>query len=237
MILSGSRYHLAIQCGYPFRPDVTCNERASGEAARIGTAVHALVEAHFNGRKVETDRDLEAYPLARQTITWLSKIPSPTAVEVAIVYNAYTDTAREVKGAGHRDYGPLEPGDLPTTLDLVWNLPGSDHVTVRDLKTGSKSHAHVEQLEIQSLAASRLYGKSRVQHGFLWARKTKCDGDPVQEMGPGELEGESWRAASVMRRLPIAQPNPGDHCWFCPLGRENCPAHSRVAEDLSMTGE
>ncbi len=230
MILSGSRYALALQCAYPFRPDVTCPERPSGEAARIGTAAHSLVEAHFTGRVVDDDRDLEARPIANQAIKWLSAIAKPTAVEVAIIYNAYTDTAREVKGAGHRNYGALEPGDIPTTLDLVWDHPEHDSVIVYDLKTGSKSHAHVEQLEIQALAVSRLYGRASAQHGFLWARKTKCEGDALTTMSPAALEAESWRAASVVRRLPMAMPEPGNHCFLCPLGRENCPAHSREAE-------
>lgn len=237
MILSGSRYHLALVCAYPFRPDVSCPERPGGEAAKIGTSTHTLVECHFTGEEKTTDRELEARPIANQAIKWLSLHPRPTAVEVAIIYNAYTDTAREVKGAGHRNYGTLDPGDIPTTLDLVWTSPDSDVVTVRDLKTGSRSHAHVEQLEIQALAASRLYGKKRAQHGFLWARKTKCDGDPLEEMGPGELEAESWRAASAVRSLPMAMPVTGSHCYLCPLGRENCPAHSEQGERLSMTGE
>lgn len=234
-MLSGSRYHLAQKCLYPFRPDVTCPERPSGEAARIGTAAHSLVEAHFNGRKAKSDRDLEAFPIARQAIGWLENVEVPTAVEVAIVYNALTDTAREVTGAGHRDYGTLAPGEIPTTLDLVW--VEDDAVVVNDLKTGSKTHAHVEQLEIQSLAASRLYKRPRARHAFLWARKTKAERDPLVEMSEGDLEMESWRAASLVRRLPMARPETGDHCWFCPLGKENCPAYSREATSLPLAGE
>lgn len=228
--LSGSAYWHALLCAYAYRPDVECPERPSGEAARIGIAGHSLVAEAFGGpAHVETDRDLEAHPIARQAIKWLNKQDrKPNGVEVAIVYNAFTDTAREVKGAGHREYGPLASGDIPTTLDLVWIE--ADRVTVRDLKTGSKGHAHREQLEIQALAASRLYDRPFAEHGFLWARKTKCDSDELTEMGPSELEGESWRAASVMRRLPMAQPQPGQHCWLCPLGMDRCPAHSGEAE-------
>jgi hypothetical protein len=190
------------------------------------TRIHGELQAHE-----QTMYDLEAYPVARQANAWLDGADVPAAVEIAIVYDAAADTARALPRGKHRDYGELGPMELPTTLDLVWLA--DDHVVVRDLKTGSRSHAKIEQLYIQALAASRLYGVERARVGFLWARKTKCEADPLDEIGPGELEAESWRAASVMRRLPMAEPQPGAHCWFCPA-KEVCPAQSRDAEPLAF---
>jgi hypothetical protein len=242
--LSGSKYHLALLCAYPFRPDVVWPDRPAGTSAKVGNATHAIVEVGQR-RRIErnpyladpvVDCELEAYPLARRANAWLDEVSVPRAVEVAIIYDAATDTARLAPSGGHREYGALGPMEIPTTLDLVWT--DAEEVTVRDLKTGQKRYAHVEQLYIQALAASRLYGLSRAKVGFLWARKTKCEADSLEDLGPGELEAESWRAASVMRRLPVAQPEPGDHCFSCPLGREMCPAHSREAdESLQAAGE
>jgi hypothetical protein len=235
--LSGSRYWLATQCRYPFRPNVAWEERV-WPAGLLGTAVHSLVEAHQLTRihdelhvPPQSPHDLEAYPIARQANAWLDNADIPHAVEVAIVYDAATDTARQLPKGKHRDYGELGPMEIPTTLDLVWLT--DTHVIIRDLKSGKKQNAHPEQLHIQALAAARLYGRERALVGFLWARKTKADADALEELGPGELEAESWRAASIMRRLPMAQPEPGDWCWACPA-KPTCPAHQALdATDMA----
>jgi hypothetical protein len=171
--------------------------------------------------------ELEAAPIARRALDWIAQGPAPYASEVAIIYDAATDTARKVEPTGPREYGAIGPTEIPTTLDLVW-IHDDDTITIRDLKTGKKP-AHMEQLYIQALAATRLYGKQRARVGFLWARRTKCEADPLEDLGPGELEAESWRAASVLRRLPVAQPVSGDACWFCPA-RPQCPAHDTTPE-------
>lgn len=229
MKLSGSRYHHALLCAWPYRPDVEVPPQPSGAAARLGTAVHALVDAHVSGRaEPDLPELLEAAPIARQAIAWLGKREKPHASEIAIAYDPTTDTARllDVSG-GHRAYGKLAPTEIPTTLDLLWLHEG--HVVVADLKTGKKANAHPEQLYLQALAATRLLDRPRAHVHFVWARKTKCEADAPEELGPGELEVESWRASSLVRRLPVAQPQPGDGCWFCPA-KPACPAHAAPTE-------
>lgn len=224
MRLSGSRYHLAIVCSYPFRPDVAVMEREPGKAAQLGTEVHDYVEKVASGADVAPGLySEEARRVGDRALTWLREVDPPTHLEIAIVYNAETDTARRIVGRGHRDYGELAPMEIPVTLDLVWVY--EDHVVVRDLKTGSKSHAHREQLVIQALAATRLFDKPEAHIGFLWARKTKCEADPLETLTADMLEAESWAAASVLRQIPSARPVTGSQCFFCPVGRESCPAH------------
>ncbi len=234
MRLSGSRYHLAVVCSYPVRPDVEVEDRPAGQAARIGTAVHGMVDAYVRGEpEPEFVEALEAAPIARRVLTWLDTQPRPHSSEIAIAYDPTTDTARKLDVTSHRAYGELAPTEVPTTLDLLWLEDGA--VVVRDLKTGAKGSAHVEQLYFQALAATRLLGVSRARVGFLWGRKTKCEADALEELGPGELEVESWRASSIVRRLPVAQPTPGDHCrrYWCPAF-SSCPAHQAPTETERM---
>ena len=239
--VSGSKYGLAQVCAYWARADVACLPRSVGDAAKLGTAVHALVEYEqrvrmgsgaVSGIEVpNSPHDLEAFPMARQANAWLAANDVPTYVEVPIIYNAATDTARLAETSGHRGYKGVGPMDIPTTLDLLWV---GNHVDVVDLKTGQERHAHPEQLDIQALAASRLFGKASARVGFLFARKTKVIPPKWRELDEDALAGEAFLAASVMRSLPMAQPNPGPHCFTCPLGRDACPAHQAPsAEDMA----
>ena len=236
--VSGSKYGLAQVCAYWARADVVCPPRSVGDAAKLGTAVHAIVEYEQCARMghprpaPNSPHDLEAYPMARQANAWLAANDVPTYVEVPIIYNAAADTARLAETSGHRGYKGVGPMDIPTTLDLLW--VGHESIDVVDLKTGQERHAHPEQLDIQALAASRLFGKASARVGFLFARKTKVIPPKWRELDEDALAGEAFLAASVMRSLPMAQPNPGPHCFACPLGRDACPAHQAPsAEDMA----
>lgn len=240
--VSGSKYSLAQVCAYWARADVVCPPRPVGDAAKLGTAVHALVEYEQRVRMgsgapaglevPNSPHDIEAYPMARQANAWLATREVPTHVEIPIIYDAEADTARVAETSGHRGYRDVGPMQIPTTLDLLWF--GGGILEVVDLKTGQERHAHPEQLDIQALAASRLFGKATARVGFLFARKTKVIPPKWRELDEAALAAEAFLAASVMRSLPMAQPNPGPHCWTCPLGRDACPAHQAPsAEDMA----
>ena len=227
MRLSGSKIHLAYACGYAFRPDVNPAEREPGAAAMLGNEVHDGADALVKGTYEPSMYDAESRKYIEQVRLWLEDVGKPTASEIAVIYDTEKDTARQVFPKKHRDYGPTSPMEIPTTLDLVWRGPNS--VVVRDLKSGSKQHAHREQLVIQALAVSRLYDVPAAEVGFLFARKTKCVAEPLEALTAEDLDAEAWRASALMRSLPIAQPQPGRHCWFCDA-RPICPAHDEPSE-------
>lgn len=229
MRLSGSRYHLALACSYAFRSDVHVTEREPGAAAVLGSEAHGYVEAKLAGVEPGLVSE-DARRIGEKACAWLEDVDVPTGVEIAIVYDAGTDTARRVHLKGHREYGELGQLEIPMTLDLLWDLPEEDCVVIRDLKTGKKEHAHMEQLEMQALGATRLLGRSKARVGFLWARKTKTEAPPLVELSADDLEAAAWRAASVMLGIPTAKPITGQQCWFCPLGRNACPAHLEPTE-------
>lgn len=244
--LSGSRYHLAVGaledppqgCVYWARPEIDLPVQEVGRAGKIGNASHAHVAAYAQGRtppEPETEEEWEALPIGRRVVAWLDDVGIPTAVEIAIAYDTATDTARRIEVGWHRDYADLRPTEIPTTLDFVWVT--DDAVEVVDLKAGKRQNAHKEQLHIQGLASARLFGRPLARVAFTFARQTKCGRDPWEEMDADRLEGEAWRAAAVMRRLPVAQPQPGNWCWRCPLGRANCSAwalgpHAPIERDF-----
>ncbi len=165
---------------------------------------------------------LEAVPMARQANAWLATLPPPTEVEVPILYNTETGQSRIAEIDGPRGYKGVGPPDIPTTLDLLW--VDGDHVIVVDLKTGQPRYAHQEQLDIQALAAARLFGKPRAEVGFLFARKTKVI--PPDWRRIDDLEGEAFLASAVMRSLPTSRPTPGPYCWTCPIS-QTCPEMER----------
>lgn len=242
--LSGSKWWLAQACAYWARADVVCPSRPVGLPAVYGTETHAHVE-HVQrlrmgqapmgtaGGVLLTDHEAEVWPMVRQANAYLETLDVPTHVEIPIIYNAETDRARLAEMDGPRGYRDVGPMDIPTTLDLLW-VGDEDSLDVVDLKTGQERHAHPEQLDLQALAASRLFGKTHARVGFLFARKTKVIPPKWRELDEDALAGEAFLAASVMRSLPMAQPQPGAHCWTCPLGRDACPAHQAPsAEDMA----
>lgn len=235
--LSASRYHLALACSYPFRSDVAVIDRPPGAAALLGSEVHGYVEAQLVGVEPGLVSE-EAKRIGERACAWLDDVDVPSGVEIAIVYDAGTDTARRVHLKGHREYGELGQLEIPMTLDLYWDLPEEDCVVIYDLKTGKKEHAHQEQLEMQALGLTRLLGRSKARVGFLWARKTKTEPSPLVELSADDLEAASWKAASVMLGIPTAKPITGQQCWFCPLGRSACPAYREPTEEerMEMTG-
>lgn len=239
--LSASKYHLAVAgCTYWARPDVVWPADKPGSAAMLGTAVHALVEADIRRRMGEQYEagvdDMEAPQIARQATRFLDGMPVPTAVELALVYDAGSDSSR--RGGRGRDYGAVGVLEMPSTLDLVWHMP--NEVWVIDLKTGSKTHAHEEQLAIQALAAARFYGVPRARVGFLFARKTKCDPPEWRDLSAEDIDAEMWRVSSLLRALPASEPLAGDHCFYCPMGPRKgkpgtCPAYTDSAASAAET--
>lgn len=203
----------------------------------LGNEAHGYVEAKVQGFEPPPVSD-DAKRIGETACAWLDDVDVPTGVEIAIVYDAGTDTARRVHPKNHREYGELGQLEIPMTLDLFWDLPEEDCVVIRDLKTGKKEHAHVEQLEMQALGLTRLLGRSKARVGFLWARKTKTEAPPLIELSASDLEAAAWRAASVMLGIPTSTPVTGQQCWLCPLGRAACPAHQEPNEQdrMEMTG-
>ncbi len=226
--LSMSRVPLAYLCSYPFAGSRRWEERPSGKEARVGTHTHKRAECHLKGTKFDDTKgdpsDLaESKALFDGPLKGWLESRKWTASEIGLRYDASTDTTTIGPRRGEPGYDDVGPTILPGTLDLVEQSDGV--LEVWDLKTGQTRYAHAEQLNVQGLAAARLYGVERVKVGFLFIRKTKLIEQPMGELDANRLDEECGRVARVLRRLDVVQPNPGDWCEYrCPMGRANCPA-------------
>jgi hypothetical protein len=70
-----------------------------------------------------------------------------------------------------------------------------------------------------------------VRVGYLYGRKTKCDPPELETLDADRLDHEAGRIARLLRKLPMAEPNPGDHCHFCEA-KPGCKAYGASrAED------
>lgn len=221
-----SKAALVYVCSYSFRMDVPVVERPPGRPAQVGSCFHKLSECHVKKENVEAHADdptivAEAFALYKSPIQKFLDSRPWTACELGLEYNAANDTARQCPRRGEEGYDDVAPMALRGTLDLV-HVDG-DTADVVDLKTGKKENSHPEQLYAQAVAVSRFYKVKKVRVAFAYARKTKFDEPVFEELDEDRLDYEAGRIARTLRRLPMAEPVRGDHCWRCDA-RQQCPA-------------
>ncbi len=223
--LTISRLARAHVCAFPFRIDVEQRPRPPGKEARIGTVAHHLVAirqgAHVGPLK-ETDDSIIAagkYILEGPLNGYLASTEW-THCEAGLLYDAAADECIDSPRRGEPGYEDVGPMQIRGTLDLV--RIEADRVVLRDVKTG-RPPSDREQLYGQAVAASRRWGKSVVEIGYVRALKTKCEELDVEVLDADRLDEEAGRIARVLRRLPVAQPVPNDKCDWCDA-RSACPA-------------
>lgn len=242
--LSMSRLSLAHACSWSFRADAPQHPRPAGAPARIGSRTHKLMERYVKGGGLleicpaDADEETrEAFAFFSPPVRGFLASISWTACEIGLRYDSQTDTCTAGPRRGEPGYDEIAPTVLPGTLDLVAVEGGV--VTVADLKTG-KHVTDREQLYGQAVAASRYFGVPRARVAYVYARKTKCDPPEWEELDADRLDEEAGRIARVMRRLPVAEPVPGDYCWRCD-SRPSCPAFGEAqasdsASELEAAG-
>lgn len=229
-MITPSKRHLAELCLYPFRPDAPRVIRTTRPRAALGTLVHSMVHAAviFGSSEPPTVDDPEAMGMARNALAWVASRPDPVLCEVGFMYDTRNDIAMLGPARGEPGYEIAPPGCVRGTWDLVYLL--SEKLFVVDLKTGKYDGAHKERLTMQALAAARLFRVSAVDVAFLFVRKTKHETRGERHLNTDDLDAEAGRLHQLMRRLPMAQPVPGDHCWQCDLGRDHCPTRGATEE-------
>ncbi len=242
--LSASKLDLAFLCQYSFRGDVDVPDRPSGEKAIRGTAVHLASECFHHGRALPM-LDEEGAALWRSLKGWLETTPKYNHSELALLYDAETDTATRCEmGAGPRDYKGVGPMRLPMRLDLVRERMDDDEIWIVDVKTGSRSNAAPAatnpQLATQAVAASRYFGVNRANVGLVFPMKTKVHVPEWHLIDGDALDEHAGKIHRVLQMIPDSKPFVGDHCYRCNLGPAKgqmaaCPAWKQDA-DAAMDG-
>ncbi len=232
--LSFSKGELADHCTYWARCDVEIPERPSLKSGVKGTNIHAACAATVNGTPYSgdplTSEEARNWASLRR---WLETEPPFSGMELPLIYDTATDTAKVCEVDGHRGYLGVTDTSIPGTLDLYRLEPG--RLTLLEVKTGSHSRhakeAEDQQLASQALAAARHFGAERVRVGKIFTRLTKTRPPNWHEHDADALDMHAGNLRRKLKMLPTSQPNRGDHCWdFCPIGPSRkdrlatCPA-------------
>jgi hypothetical protein len=230
-----SRLSLAHDCSYGFRSDVETFERPAGRPARVGVGVHSMVELARNGTvkalAEEPDIVAEAEAIFNGPLKAYVADGGWTHCEIGLRYDAENDVCADGPRRGEDGYGEVGAMVLPGTLDLL-RIDGK-RGKLRDVKSG-KPPSDAEQLYGQAVAAARRFGLEEVEIGYARALKTKLQELNVEVLDAERLDVEAGRIARVLRRLPTAEPVPGDaYCWRC-NARPACPAFGAAKAEHQM---
>ena len=239
-MITASKVHAARRCGYAFRPDVPKTPRKPGKAAVMGTAAHESLEYMINVRiaaaACEPPQGCDAeYRHAWQAYKWVYEYGLPTHVELGFLYNTETDTAALGPRPGEPGYDVTPEHCIRGTFDMVWDLKGTG--TVIDYKTGKVENAHVDQLKIQAVAASRIWGFKGVAIGFLFSRLTKVIEPKFEYMNEDDLDSEAGGLRKLLKVIPTAEPTHGDHCRWCEVTQGSCPIWANAAFEQQQQGD
>jgi CRISPR/Cas system-associated exonuclease Cas4 (RecB family) len=228
--LSMSRMSLATLCAWWARPDAERVSRPSGAAARLGTRVHLIAQCAVEGREVPApteDFGGEDAAMAAPLLRWIDDHRDAIiACEVGLAYDAEADKAREIPARVSGEAYAHTADELPGTLDLVMRHEDGGLVVV-DIKTGKRGD-YSQQLHAQAVAASRRWGSELVRPALLWARKRAPVLEALDPLDGDELDVHAGRIRRLLKTIPTAAPNPGDHCWRCDA-RGSCPAYQTEA--------
>lgn len=234
-MITASKIHAARRCGYAFRPDVPKTPREPGKSAVMGTAAHEELEALINSWP---PLHPEPWPIpkgwaeskrhAHQAYRWVYGFGRPTHVEKGFIYNTETDTAEIGPRRGEPGYDVTPDHCIRGTFDMVW--VNGDAGTVIDYKTGKVENAHVDQLNIQAVAASRIWGLKTVRVGFLFSRLTKVIEPKFERLSTDDLDSEAGGFRKLLKVIPTAEPTQGDHCRWCDVTPGACPVWANGTE-------
>lgn len=215
------------------------------EAAAAGTAKHAFFrDLQSMSREEALARVPEQYRELCEAVR-VEDLPLGLGMrsEVALAYDVEAGTARLIGYDLDRDYGPLEPNEIPMTVDVC--AIGPDFVFVGDYKTG-RGHTPAArrnwQLKLAALTLARWTGHSFARVALVHVRD---DGEPfydraefdsfdldlfaaeVQELVVRVREAEAAYAKGALPALVA-----GEHCTYCP-SFAFCPAQTALIRRLA----
>lgn len=158
-----------------------------------------------------------------------AETPEGERAEVAYVWNVLRSEVRFVGVGLARNYGELQEGDIPGTLDNERVEPG--RVVVTDHKTGFGYMVAPVAVNLQlahnAVCSTAFHGKSAALVQINRTSREKPEEAELDAIGLGAARkrlANIWHAANAEKPAVVA----GDHCWRCEC-IQSCPAHVGMA--------
>lgn len=206
-----------------------------------GKALHAVVAS---AEPVETL--LREHPEFAPFADEMRALPPPVPgkPEYSVALNVETGTARRIGSYMDRNYGPLEPGEIPGTVD-AWHEDVPVAV-ITDYKFGFgtvRARGNL-QLGAAAVAMAKLHPRAREIRGILVRIATwdggadfSFDEEFLDSLAIDAIEGEigdlyarAMRAARHVEKQR-ADVTEGEHCRFCPAWH-GCPAKAGLIREV-----
>lgn len=235
--LTASKLDIATACVWPWSSGVEWPDTPTSYSARLGKAFHAYAEHEgkrgLHGIIVEHGltpaqvRKLHA--LCASWETWWKTFPvAPVrGLETKVQYEPMVGSADLLETRGERDYSQAWRTAIVGTADVVQADGGSVHVL--DYKTGRWAPMPREswQMRFLGLAFARVYDAEQVTATIV----TLSEKEGLREWSHTYTPDELRETEDTLRRVHLSlaerpQPNPGDHCRWCPV-RGMCPTQQQ----------
>jgi hypothetical protein len=258
--LSASKMGLARLCLYWTRDDVPWPEETTSPAAEIGTWYHAvcawtigtalglLPEGTPIPEPPKCLSDASELTPRDDANALLAELDEPAGeigraeirTEVAYVYSPHG--TRFVGFDIGRDYGALEPGEIPGTADVVVLWPGESLAIVVDWKSGQRVDSAREnaQLALLALCVHEHHGVDTVEVQLRYA-DGYVDRHTYDAFGLVDVKDEIDALifnASGASTNGLPEPRPGLHCAarYCPICA-TCPRTVEALQETDAVGE
>lgn len=226
--ISASAFERAEQCLFPWAADKKEHpwDRSSSKAARIGTAVHHLIEVHMAGIYKPMPKDISAAeqalakPFFDQWLMFHQDRPFAGEAETKLWYRPNKGLAGKEVGGANRGYSELPWDGWIGTADL-WSPK-----EVTDWKTGQHQvfPEHSSQMAKLALLTSKVGGEKEVTATVVQISPT---GVTIRShlYTEFELYCVATRLDAVLDNLvrKRTEPRPSeDACRWCPI-KKTCP--------------
>lgn len=228
--LSASKLVLARSCLHSFRGDVEVPYDPPGPAAERGKRIHAAIESFYIDGEIATLDKGDEQEVFAAFLDWEDRRreahPCDPVPEVAYRLNVLMGESRRVDRDRAKRARPGS-GEITAVADLIERVDGKRYLS--DFKTGQRTDT-ADQLATCALAM-QLDDKRDGVTGPIFVRavylsRAGVASDEWTEMDAMDLDAHLVTLRRMLRRLPTAEPVPGEHCkaHYCRL-RETCKAH------------
>lgn len=230
MSLSGSGLERAQACPTSLALPQT---PSTGEPAIKGTENHDTIEGGL-----AVGGDLSALP---QVVQDAMKDAVWVETEIAFALDVEKETVRVIGRRIGRKYGPLQPSEIPLTVDAVIGKNGSLHVW--DWKSRKRVTPAKKNLQLRAAAVAVLtWNDAReVQAGIGYLDDGYLDVTTLDAFDAASffadmrtLLNKVGAAQALMATGTTPPVHAGPWCEYCPA-MAWCPAHARLA--MQMIGE